>query len=65
MRRQSGIANDIDKSATLLAKPAVLQVRHSTSTPAKPEGKADTTVAETINYLGLLVPVLTTLKVTA
>jgi hypothetical protein len=64
MRRQSGIANDIEKSATLLAKLAVQQVKHSTGTPAKPAGQADTTVAEIIGDLGLLVPVLTKLKVT-
>jgi hypothetical protein len=57
MRRESGIANDIEKSATLLAKLALLQVKVTTGTPDKPEGKAATSVAEIVEDLGLLAPV--------
>jgi hypothetical protein len=65
MRRESGIANDIVKSATLLAKLAVLQVRVLTRTADEPEGKAATTTAEVIRELKLRDPVLKTLKVTS
>ncbi len=65
MRRESGIANDIAKSATLLAKLAVLQVKVTTRKPDKAEGTADTTVAEVIKDLELRDPVIKTLKVTS
>jgi hypothetical protein len=64
MRRESGIVNDIEKSATLLAKLAVLEVKVATGTPDKPEGKAAGSVAETVNDLGLLASVLKVLNVT-
>lgn len=52
MRRESGIANDIEKSAILLAKLALLQVKVSASTP----DKAATAAAEVINDLELRDP---------
>jgi hypothetical protein len=64
MRRESGIVNDIDKSATLLAKLAVLQVKVATGAPGKPEGKAVTTMEEVMNELELRDPVLKKLSVT-
>lgn len=64
MRRESGIANDVDKSATLLAKLAVAQVRVATGTPANPDGKAAATVAGTVSDLGLRGPVIKALRVT-
>jgi hypothetical protein len=64
MRRESGIANDIDKSATLLAKLAVLQVKVTTGTSDRPEGKASTTVADVVGDLKLRGPVLKALKLT-
>jgi hypothetical protein len=64
MRRESGIANDIDKSATLLAKLAVLQVKVATGAPGNPEGKAVTTVEEVMDELELRDPVLKKLNVT-
>jgi energy-coupling factor transporter ATP-binding protein EcfA2 len=64
MRRESGIANDIEKSATLLAKLAVLQVKVATSTSDQPEGKAATTVADVVGDIKLRGPLLKALKVT-
>ena len=63
MRRESGIANDIEKSATLLAKLAVLQVKVTTG-PDTPEGKAATTVADVVGDIKLRGPVLKALEVT-
>lgn len=53
MRRESGIANDIEKSAALLAKLAVLQVKVTSGTPGEPDGNAAATVAEVASDLGL------------
>ena len=64
MRRESGIANDIEKSATLLAKLAVLQVKVTTGVSDRPEGKAATTVADVVRDIKLRGPVLKALKVT-
>jgi hypothetical protein len=65
MRRESGIANDIEKSATLLAKLAVLQVKITTGTPGKPDGNAAATVAEAVGDLGLRAAVSEALASTA
>jgi hypothetical protein len=62
MRRESGIANDIEKSATLLAKLGVLQVRVATAESGKPEGNAATTVAEAVTELDLRAQVLAALN---
>jgi hypothetical protein len=64
MRRESGISNDIEKSAALLAKLAVLQVKVSTGTPGEPDGKAAATAAEVVSDLGLRAPVLKALDPT-
>ena len=58
MRRESGIANDIEKSATLLAKLAVLQVKVTTGKPGKADGNAAAAAAEVVIDLRLRAPVL-------
>jgi hypothetical protein len=64
MRRESGIGNDIEESATLLTKLAVLQVEVATGASDRPEGKAATTVAGVVGDIKLRGPVLKVLQVT-